>query len=103
MKYCASNFSIWQKCQYIYFCDRMTPTSAQVESDKDSENQSNNQITNYIIDILKRDVNLPIIKSETTSELSESQMNEFIKSAINIIKFEYIEKQKKVVIEFQKR
>ncbi len=70
-----------------------------VDSDKEDENQ----ITNYIMDILKRDINLPIIKSETISELSEAQMNSFIKNAINIIKFEYIEKQKQVVIEFQKR
>ena len=69
------------------------------EMEKESENT--NQITNYIVELLKREINLPVIKSET--DLNEAQMNTFIRNSINIIKCEYIEKQKKVVMEFQKR
>jgi len=36
-------------------------------------------------------------------QLSDDHLTSFMRNSINIIKYEYIEKQKKVVVEFQKR
>lgn len=41
--------------------------------------------------------------AENVENLSENELNLFMKQIINLIRFEYIEKQKLVMIEFQKR
>ena len=67
------------------------------------DRDNNSQIETFITDILKREANLPTIKCDNNLQLSEDHLTSFIRNSINIIKYEYIEKQKKVVIEFQKR
>ena len=42
-------------------------------------------------------------RSGNNTSLDESELNMFANNALNLIKREYIEKQKKVIIDFQKR
>lgn len=80
----------------------------QIESEKLKEiedcQESEDLFTNYISSLLKREANIPIIKSEKANlELSENELNTFANNSIHLIKLEYIEKQKKVLLEFQKK
>lgn len=67
------------------------------------ENITDDEFNKYISGILKRQYNLPILNAENVENLSENELNLFMKQIINLIRFEYIEKQKLVMIEFQKR
>ncbi len=86
----------------LYLSNRIISNSNRLQKDE-IETENNSQIRNYIVEILKREASLPTIKSEMNIDLSDIQLTNFIQNSINIIKFEYMEKQKKVVIEFQKR
>lgn len=69
----------------------------------DESSEASDEFTSYISGILKKDVNLPILSSHITESLNENESNTFMKQIINLIRFEYIEKQKLVILEFQKR
>jgi hypothetical protein len=86
----------------LYLSNRIIINSDRLQKDE-IETENNSQIRNYIVEILKREASLPMIKSEMNLDLSDAKLTNFIQNSINIIKFEYMEKQKKVVIEFQKR
>lgn len=61
------------------------------------------EFASYISSILKRKINLPILSASNMKDLSEKELNLFMKQIINLLQFEYIEKQKLVMVEFQKR
>lgn len=66
------------------------------ETDKaEQSDQPTDLFTDYITNILKRGANMPIVRSKLENDLSQTEINEFIKNTINLVKYEYIEKQKK--------
>lgn len=77
----------------------------QADSDKENadDSKSDDLFTSYILSLLKRDISLPVLRSDLVGELNDGEINAFTVNVINFIKYEYIEKQKAVILEFQKR
>ena len=48
-------------------------------------------------------INVKIFSAEDVPNLSDAEMSKFANQVINLIRFEYIERQKLVLVEFQKR
>ena len=67
------------------------------------DSKSDDLFTSYILSLLKRDISLPVLRSDLVGELNDGEINAFTVNVINFIKYEYIEKQKAVILEFQKR
>jgi hypothetical protein len=76
---------------------------ADAAEEKGEGSKSDDLFTSYILSLLKRDVSLPVLKSDLVNELNDNEINAFAINIINFIKYEYIEKQKAVILEFQKR
>lgn len=73
------------------------------ESVKSDSCLNQDEFTNYIASILSRNISLPILNGGSVENLSEMEQNFFMRKIINLIRIEYIEKQKLVINEFQKR
>ena len=76
---------------------------ADVEKENADDSKSDDLFTSYILSLLKRDISLPVLRSDLVGELNDGEINAFTVNVINFIKYEYIEKQKAVILEFQKR
>lgn len=72
----------------------------------DQENESD-EFVNYIVSLMKRDASMPHIKNTSanvsSSESENAETRRFMNNAINLIKSEYIEKQRMVIAEFKKK
>lgn len=76
---------------------------AQAEAESES-----GQFVNYIVSLLKRDASMPYIKymkvNDSKDEPSdEADARRLMNNAINLIKVEYVEKQRSVIVEFKKK
>lgn len=73
------------------------------ENKNEYDGSSANEFASYIIDLMKRQVDLPILSGKNVENLNETETNLFMKQIINLIRHEYIEKQKLVILEFHNR
>ena len=81
----------------------LSKKQADAEKENADDSKSDDLFTSYILSLLKRDISLPVLRSDLVGELNDAEINAFTVNAINFIKYEYIEKQKAVILEFQKR
>ena len=73
-------------------------------NENDLDIEKNDLFTNYIIGLLKRDADLPLIKTNfNDNQIDETELNHMIRNVLNLIKIEYIERQQRAILEFQKR
>ncbi|RNA02513.1 Nuclear pore complex [Brachionus plicatilis] len=70
---------------------------------EEENDESENKFSSYVVDLLKRDSNMPLILTNLQCELPEAELKMVSQKIVNLIRNEYIERQKKVVLEFQKR
>lgn len=73
----------------------------------DHENE-NDEFVNYIVSLMKRDASMPYIKYASgldpiDSSKDSDETRRLMNNAINLIKSEYIEKQRLVIVEFKKK
>lgn len=71
----------------------------------DIENEDD-QFVNYIVSLMKRDASMPYIKAnfkDRSEPVNDNELKMLTNNAINLIKAEYIEKQRQVIAEFKKK
>lgn len=67
---------------------------------KETFTPKSDKFSDYIKSLLKREINLPVLMSENDAKMDNNLM---MYNIINLIKYEYIEKQRRVMQEFQSR
>ncbi|CAF0715754.1 unnamed protein product [Brachionus calyciflorus] len=70
---------------------------------KESVSEQQDMFSNYIASLLKRETNMPVLMAKLENDLADMELLTSSNNIVNLIRNEYIEKQKKVVLEFQKR